>query len=132
MKNFADYIIYELVDRFETPLKKTQVNYSTPDKINQWHWLWHHVYDGLEDIVFILLDARAGRIILTLIKILLVIPIQNAKVERMFSKMRRVATADRALLAEAHLEGILRMMEEGLLEVYNPIDAISIWAKEAT
>ena len=37
--------------------------------------------------------------------------------------MRRVVTADRALLTEAHLEGIL---EEGLLEVYNPIDAISI------
>ena len=40
--------------------------------------------------------------------------------------MRRGVTADRALLTEAHLEGILRMMEEGLLVVYNPIDAISI------
>ena len=46
--------------------------------------------------------------------------------ERMFSKMRRVVTAGLALLKEAHLEGILGMMEEGLLVVYNPIDAISM------
>ena len=40
--------------------------------------------------------------------------------------MRRVVTADRALLKEAYLEDNLMMMEEGLLEVYNPIGAISI------
>ena len=40
--------------------------------------------------------------------------------------MRRVVTADRALLTEAHLEDILKLMEEGLLVVYNGFDAISI------
>ena len=44
----------------------------------------------------------------------------------MFSKMRRVVTADLALLKEAHLEDNPMMMEESLLEVYNPIGAISI------
>ena len=29
--NFANYIIYELVDRFGTPLEKTQVNWSALD-----------------------------------------------------------------------------------------------------
>ena len=43
----------------------------------------------------------------------------------MFSKTRRVVTADRALLKEAYLEDDL-VMGEGLLEVYNPIGAISI------
>ena len=83
-----------------------------------------HVYDSLEDIVFILVDARTGKLLLNLIKTLLVLQIQNAEMERMFSKMRH--TTDRALLKEAHLEDILRMMEESLLEVYNPIGAISI------
>ena len=49
--------------------------------------------------------------------------------ERMFSKTRRVVTADRALLKEAYLEDNLMMIEESLLEVYNPIGAISMWAK---
>ena len=46
--------------------------------------------------------------------------------ERVFSKMRHVVTADRALLKEAYLEDDLMVMGEGLLEVYNPIGAISI------
>ena len=40
--------------------------------------------------------------------------------------MSRVMTADQTSLKEVRLEDILKMMEEGLLKVYNPIGAILV------
>ena len=77
-------------------------------------------------IFFHPLDARTGRLLLNLIELLLALPISNAKMERIFWKMSRVMTADQTSLREGRLKDILKMMEEGLLKVCNPILVIQM------
>ena len=141
-EDFADDIIYELVDQFETPLKKAGVNCSAPDIIDQWRELVRYAKETI-DIhgisymktwrkLFSSPRCANWKAVLTLIELLFTLPISNAKLERIFSKMKRVVTADRASLKEARLDDILRVMEEGSSwEVYDPIGAISLWWEDA-
>ena len=57
-----------------------------------------------------------------MIRILFTVPVSNAKLERMFSKLKRVKTNFRRSLGDKGLENILRSMEEGSSwETFNPI-----------
>ena len=53
--------------------------------------------------------------IVKVIELLFTIPISNAKLERMFSTLKRILTNLRSSIKEARLENILRIMEEGPL-----------------
>ena len=65
-----------------------------------------------------------------MIKILFTVPVSNAKLERMFSKSKRVNTNFRGSLSDKGLENILRIMEEGSSrEIFDPISAIKQWSK---
>ena len=66
--------------------------------------------------------------ILHLVEILLVVPISNATLERMFSAMNRVHTDWRNCLGEKRVENLLRIYEEGsAIEQYDPKAALSRW-----
>ena len=75
--------------------------------------------------------SQAWKDVLLIIELLFTIPVSNAKLERMFSKMKHVKTLLRASLSEKKLESILRINEEGpdFLE-YDPMSAIELWASE--
>lgn len=113
-----------MVEHFETPLKKAGVDCSAPDIIDQWHELVKYAKETL-DIhgntymktwrkLFSSPRCENWKAALTLVELLFTVPISNAKLERIFSKLKCIVTADRASLKEARLEDILRIMEEGL------------------
>ena len=61
----------------------------------------------------------------------LITPFTNAKVERMFSRMKRVKTDWRNKLGRDRLESLLRISEEGVsIDDYNPDRAIEQWYQE--
>lgn len=72
--------------------------------------------------------------ILHLVEILLVVPISNALLERMFSTMNRVHTDWRNCLGEKRVENLLRIWEEGTTaDRFDPQPAVARWsAKCAT
>ena len=72
--------------------------------------------------------------ILHLLEILLVVPISNALLERMFSTMNRVHTDWRNCLGEKRVENLLRICEEGTIaDKFDPQPAVARWsAKCAT
>ena len=69
--------------------------------------------------------------VLHVINLLLITPFTNAKVERMFSRMKRVKTDWRNKLRRDSLESLLRISEEGVsVDDYNPDRAIEQWYQE--
>ena len=72
--------------------------------------------------------------ILHLVEILLVVPVSNALLERMFSTMNRVHTDWRNCLGEKRVENLLRVWEEGTTaDKFDPQPAVTRWsAKCAT
>ena len=61
--------------------------------------------------------------ILTLIRLLFTIPISNAKLERLFSKLKRIKINLRCSLGNVRVENLLRSLEE-----YDVTPAIELWA----
>ena len=83
-------------------------------------------------LIFASPRSENWRDILTLMEFRFTIPISNAMLETMFSKLTRVLTTLRSSLKEIRLENILRVMEEGpAWEEYDPIDAINTWYGDA-
>ena len=72
--------------------------------------------------------------ILHLMEILLVVPVSNSLLERMFSTMNRVHTDWRNCLGEKRVENLLRVWEEGTTaDKFDPQPAVARWsAKCAT
>lgn len=69
--------------------------------------------------------------VLHIINLLLITPFTNAKVERMFSRMKRVKTDWRNKLRRDRLKSLLRVSEEGVsIDDYNPDSAIEQWYQE--
>ena len=68
--------------------------------------------------------------ILHVIELLMVMPVCNAVLERMFSTMNRVHTDWRNRLNERSVENLLRIREEGpSVGDFNPDKAMGIWSK---
>ena len=65
---------------------------------------------------------------LLLVELLFSIPVSNAKLERMFSKLKRIKTIFRASLSSTRVENLLRIVEDGppLVE-YNVMPAVEAW-----
>ena len=69
--------------------------------------------------------------VLHVINLLLITPFTNAKVERMFNRMKRVKTDWRNKLRRDRLESLLRISEEGVsIDDYNPDRALEQWYQE--
>ena len=139
---FADEEMFEIFDAFDTPLKNAGMKGSASDIIYQWHELLEYAEDTIGvsgksymvtwRLIFASPRSENWRDILTLRELLFTIPISNATLERMFSKLTRVLTTLRSSSKEIRLENILRVMEEGpAWEEYDPIDAINTWYGDA-
>ena len=121
--NFADDALIRMVNQFYTPLLSAGVTATAAEIINQWHELLDYAAE------FISLQSTPYRVtwrklfapprctewkdILVVIELLFMIPICNAKLERMFSKLKYVKTDFRACLSAERLENILRIIEDG-------------------
>ena len=67
--------------------------------------------------------------ILHLVEILLVVPVSNALLERMFSTMNRMHTDWRNCLGEKRVENLLRVWEEGTTaDKFDPQPAVGRWS----
>ena len=91
------------------------VKASVPDLLNQWHDLLQYARE------YLCVTSTPYRVcwrriswsnVLILIELLCTIPISNAKLERMFSKLNQVKTLQRGSLSQIRLENLLRIAEE--------------------
>ena len=65
---------------------------------------------------------------LLMMRLLFTVPVSNAKLERMYTKLKRVKTNSHCSLGIKCLENILRIMEEGSnSENFDPISTIEKW-----
>ena len=65
--------------------------------------------------------------VLHLFEISFVMPLTNAKLERMFSRMLRVKSDWRNRSTRDHLDSLLRINEGESLKMFNPESAINLW-----
>ena len=114
---FIDGGIEQIIKHFRIPLTHAGFNSSVPDVLSQWHDLLEYSieYLSLSNTpyrktwrgIFVSPRSQAWKDVLLIIKLLFTIPVSNAKLERMFSKMKHVKTLLRASLSEKKLESIL-------------------------
>ena len=138
---FMDEGIEELVKHFEIPLRNAGFNSTIPELLKQWHELLEYGTEYLSlpytpyrvtwRRIFTSPRSQTWKDLLILVELLFTIPVSNAKLERMFSKMKHVKTLFRASLSEHRLESILCIIEDGpnFLD-YNPMSAIKLWAND--
>ena len=139
--DFADDSIEILVNWFKVPLENAGTNFSIPHLISQWHILLEYAnrflkLSGVSYLVtwrklFSSPSKKDWVDILNLIQLLFTIPVSNAKLERMFSKMKRLKTVCRASLGTHQLEHLLRIVEDGpSFTSYNVMPAVEFWANQ--
>lgn len=88
-------------------------------------------YLNIRGKVFSSLMKNKCKNILTIIKILLITPVTNAKLERMFKRMMRVKTGWRNTLVNVRLDHNLKVSEERVsITDINPSDDIGKWYNE--
>ena len=75
--------------------------------------------------------SKNWREFLTLVELLFTIPVCNAKLERMFSKLKFVKTEFRCSLSTNRLENLLRIFEcRPSVEEYDVMPALKRWAAD--
>ena len=137
--SFADDILEDVSTHFREPLLKAGLNCGLSNLLEQWHSLidytkrylnlsgthylrvWHRIFNSSRNVDW--------NMVLLVAELLFSIPISNAKVERLFSFMKRVKTDSRASLGENTLTSIVRINMEGpSLQDYDPTPAMQLWA----
>ena len=90
----------------------------------KYHQIWKKVFEN-SDL------KKEYENVLHVIKVLLIIPFTNAKVERLFSRINRVKAIKRNRLGRDHLDLHLRVGEEGPdIEEFDPDIKIDLWFSE--
>ena len=87
------------------------------------HYLrvWHRIFNSPRSVDW--------NMVLLIAELIFSIPISNAKVERLFSLMKRVKTDSRASLGKNTLANLVRINMEGpSLQEYDPAAAMQLWA----
>ena len=95
---FMDESIEELVKHFEIPLRNAGFNSTIPELLKQWHELLEYGTEYLSlpytpyqvtwRRIFTSPRNQTWKDLLILVELLFTIPVSNAKLERMFSKMK--------------------------------------------
>ena len=135
---FADEAIIAVYDNFEVPLKSGGLSVTVPDLLIQWHEIVDFAVETIRVTgqpylitwrkIFFAPRSKGWKDALILIELLFTIPVSKAKLERMFSKLKRVKINFHCSLSLQRLENILRIMEEGpAWEEYDPLPAIELW-----
>ena len=138
-ESFADKILEDLSTHFREPLLKAGLSCGLSTLLEQWHSLidhtkrylnptgthylrvWHRIFNSPRSVDW--------NMVLLIAELIFSIPISNAKVERLFSLMKRVKTDSRASLGENTLTNLVRIDMEGpTLEEYDPAAAMQLWA----
>jgi hypothetical protein len=136
---FADEDVTFLFQRFEVPLRAAGLTVSGAEVLNQWHSLLEYAqeYLSISTIsylctwrkIFSSPRCKNWKDILILIELLFTIPICNAKLERMFSKLKYVKNDFRCSLSTIRLEHLLRILEYGpSVSDYDVMPAVEKWA----
>ena len=138
---FLDESICFFFERFQTQLKYAGMEVSYPEFISQWHNMLEYAlkYIKLSGVSYLVTwkklftspKKNEWSDALLLVELLFSIRVSNTKLERMFSKLKRIKTIFRASLSSTRVENLLRIVEDGLLLVeYNMISAAEAWAAE--
>lgn len=138
---FADEALEYVFTHFKVPLLNAGVNVALPDLLSQWCDLLEYATEFLSVSntpygktwyrIFNSPRKQNWKDILIVIELLFTIPVSNAKLERMFSKMKQVKTLNRSSLNEKKLECILRIIEDGPdFMKYDPTSAIHLWMED--
>ena len=117
---FADDIIADLHFKFRTPLVNAGCTESESELINEWQHLIEYTADYLTPSSVSYLKTwrrifnsdRAQtdfKNILILIELCFVIPVSNAKIERAFSRMKRLISKKRGSLSSDRLNNLMRI-----------------------
>ena len=134
-----DYGVEEigaLVDRFIVPLKNAGMKASKSNVKIQWRGMRNYscksLYNAGEDYletwrkIFSSQFASEWRDILFLVELLFCFPIGNAKLERLFSAMKRLNTY--TSLSDARLEDLVRIVVEGAPALnFDVMPAVELW-----
>jgi hypothetical protein len=122
---FVDDMIIELVEKFHPVMLKEGLSLDTTphDILEEWHDMLTYTMNFLKPqntsykktwkLLFNCSYSYKWKNILLLIELLFSVPVCNAKLERLFSHLRRVKNDFRCSLGEHRLTNILRIIEEG-------------------
>ena len=120
---FLDESICFFFEHFQTPLKYAGMKVSYPEFISQWHNMLEYAskYIKLSGVSYLVAwkklftSAKKNEWsdALLLVELLFPIPVLNAKLEHMFSKLKRIKTIFRASLSSTRVENLLRIVEDG-------------------
>ena len=135
---FAEEALEELDLFYEKPLKSSGFNGSISNLLQQWHLLFEYVltyfspgvnlYHILWHKIFESSKCKEWSLVLYVVELLFVLPVSNAKVERLVSFMNRIKTDSQNLLKQEHLSNLLKICMEGPdLQDFNPIPAMQLW-----
>ena len=114
---------------------------SCPEFISQWHNMLEYAltYIKLSGVSYLVAwkklftspKKNEWSDALFLVELLFSIPVVNAKLERMFLKLKRIKTIFQASLSSTRVENLLCIVEDGLpLVEYNVMPAVEAWAAE--
>ena len=119
---FLDESICFFFERFQAPLKYAGMKVSYPEFISQWHNMLEYAlkYIKLSGVSYLVTwkklftspKKNEWSDALLLVELLFSVPVSNAKLERMFSKLKRIKTIFRASLSSTRVENLLRIVED--------------------
>ena len=111
----ADNGIKELYKRFSTPMQKAGVELTESEILDEWHDMVQksRIIWKLGEEFFDCSRAQTDfKNILLLIEICFVMPLSNAELERLFSRMKRVKSKTRCHLSNDRVGNLLRIRQE--------------------
>ena len=136
---FADGLMEEVYERFAKPLKNAGFSGTLPNLLQQWHSVIAYTKKYLASdttnylvvwyCIFNSSLANRWKLVLLVIELLFCIPISNAKVERLFSLIKRMKTDGRSSLGNDRLNSLLKIQCEGVpLKQFEASSAVELWA----
>ena len=138
----ADNEIKQLYQRFSKPLQKAGVDITESEILDEWHDMvrYAQTYLNPEKSNYLktwrrIFDCSRAQTdfknILLLIEICFVMPLSNAELERLFSRMKRVKSKTRCHLSNDRLGNLLRIGQERKeLSPSTVVPAMTLWDKE--
>lgn len=123
VESFADEELMSIFEHFCPLLKNAGVDCTAVELLDEWHALLSYSVKFLKPernhylktwkFLFKSSMVSRWRNVLTLVELLFSIPVSNAKLERLFSRLKRTKVDARGSLGEKRLTNLLRIGEEG-------------------
>ena len=140
---FADNMITDILEKFRPILLKQGLCPSTCSQaiLEEWHDMLSHAVNFLQSekanykktwrLLYNCSYSSKWKNILPLIQLLFSVPICNAKLERLFSKLKRTKNDARCSLGEERLTNVLRIQEEGPpLGSFDATPVVQMWQSQ--